>query len=75
VKVALLDRKREVTTLQHGDDFLFGERLTRFWPLEAYQIKWQQRAVEERDDWTASPHTWSGFAWNGVEPNGSPGRR
>jgi hypothetical protein len=75
VKVALFDRKREVTTLPHGDDFLFWERLTRFWPLKAYQTKWRQRAVEERDDWTAAPRTWSGFAWNGVKPNGSPRRR
>src|SRR5450631_1187354 len=30
VKVVLLDRKREVSTLQHGDDFLFGDRLPPF---------------------------------------------
>ena len=58
--------------LRHGDDFLFGERLASFWPLKAYQTKWQRRAVEERDDWTAAPHTWSGFAWKGIEPNRIP---
>jgi hypothetical protein len=28
--------------------------------------------LEERDDWTAAPQTWSGFAWNGIEPNRIP---
>jgi hypothetical protein len=72
VKVALLDRKRETTTVQTGDDFLHGHPLAPFWPWKAYWRKWQRRAVEERDDWTAAPHTWSGFAWNGVEPNRIP---
>jgi hypothetical protein len=72
VEVVLLDRKREVTTLQHGDDFLFGERLAPFWPWKVYRTKWQRRTVKEPDDWTAAPHTWSGFAWNGVEPNRIP---
>jgi hypothetical protein len=72
MRVALLDRKREVSTPRHGDDFLFGQRLTPFWPWKAYQTKWQRRAVEEPDDWTAAPHTWSGFAWEGIEPNRIP---
>jgi len=72
VKVALLDRKREVSTLQHGDDFLFGEPLAPFWPWKVYWRKWQRRAVEEADDWTAAPHTWSGFAWEGIEANRIP---
>jgi hypothetical protein len=72
VQVALLDRKREVTTVQHGDDFLFGQPLPPFWPWKVYWRKWQRRAVQEPDDWTAAPHTWSGFAWKGVEPNCIP---
>jgi hypothetical protein len=72
VRVALLDRKREVRTPRHGDDFLFGERLPLFWPWKVYRRKWQRRAVEEPDDWTAAPHTWSGFAWAGIEPNCIP---
>lgn len=28
--------------------------------------------MEEGDDWTAAPHTWSGFAWDGIEPNRIP---
>jgi hypothetical protein len=72
VRVALLDRKREVRTPRQGDDFLFGERLPPFWPWKIYRRKWQQRAVEEPDDWTAAPHTWSGFAWEGIEPNCIP---
>jgi hypothetical protein len=70
--VALLGRKREATTVQTGDDFLFGERLAPFWPWKAYQTKWQRRALEERDDWRAVPYTWSGFAWEGIESNRIP---
>jgi hypothetical protein len=72
VKVALLDRKRETTTVQTGDDFLFGQPLPPFWPWKVYWRKWQRRAVEEPDDWTAAPHTWSGFGWEGIEPNRIP---
>jgi hypothetical protein len=72
VRVALLDRKREVSTRRHGDDFLFGQRLAPFWPWRVYWTKWQRRAVGEPDDWTAAPHTWSGFAWKGIEPNRIP---
>ena len=28
--------------------------------------------TEEPGDWTAAPHTWSGFAWEGIEPNRIP---
>jgi hypothetical protein len=72
VTVALLDRKREASTLRHGDDFLFGERLAPSWPWKTYWRKWQRRAAEEPDDWTAAPHTWSGFGWQGIEPNRIP---
>jgi hypothetical protein len=72
VKVVLLDRKREVSTLRHGDDFLYGHPLAQDWPLKLYLTKWQRRAVEKPDDWTAAPHTWSGFAWEGIEPNRIP---
>src|SRR5579871_3936473 len=61
VRVVLLDRKREVSTPRHGDDSLFGERLPLFWPWKVYWRKWQRRAVQESDDWSAAPHTWSGF--------------
>ncbi len=69
VHVVLLDRKWEASTVQHGDDFLFGEKLPQDWPLEVYWTKWRRRDREERDDWTAAPGTWSGYAWDGVEPN------
>jgi hypothetical protein len=72
VRVAPIDRKREVDTLQHGDDFLFGERLRRDWPWKVYWSKWQRRGVEEPDDWTAAPCTWAGFGWEGIEPNRIP---
>jgi hypothetical protein len=72
IQVALIDRKRELTTVKPGDAFLYGERLAQLWPWKAYRRKWQRRAVEERDDWTAAPHTWSGFAWESIEPNCIP---
>jgi hypothetical protein len=40
-----------------------------FWRWKVYLRKWQRRGVEERDDWTEAPHTWSGFAWKGIEPS------
>jgi hypothetical protein len=72
VEVVLLDRKRETSTVQTGDDFLYGERLSPNWLWRAYRRKWQRRAGEEPDDWTAAPLTRSGFAWEGIEPNRIP---
>ena len=72
VRVILIDRKREAATDQTGDDFLYGKQLAPFWRWKVYWTKWQRRAVEEPDDWTAAPHTWSGFAWKGIEPNRIP---
>src|SRR5436853_3374050 len=37
VNVSLIDRKRETTTVQSGDSFLYGERLGEKFPLGAYQ--------------------------------------
>jgi hypothetical protein len=68
----MIDRKRETTTAQTGADFLYGERLAEDFPLRVYLEKWERRAVAEPNDWTAAPHTRSGFAWNGVEPNRIP---
>jgi hypothetical protein len=72
VRVTMIDRKREATTVQTGADFLYGELLAEEFPLRVYLEKWRQRAIEEPDDWTAAPHTWSGFAWEGVESNRIP---
>ncbi len=69
VEIVLIERKREITTIQPGEDFLFGERLHPFWPWKAFWKKWQRRHQEERDDWTEAPGTLSGYAWDGVEPN------
>ena len=72
VQVVLLDRKREIGTVRPGDDFLYGERLPPFWPWKVFWRKWQRRDREERDDRTAAPGTWSGYSWDGVEPNRIP---
>jgi len=72
VEIVLRDRKNEIVTTQTGDDFLFGDRLAADFPLELYLSKWSNRFVQQPDDWTAAPGTWSGFAWEGVEDNRIP---
>jgi hypothetical protein len=72
VQVALLDRKREVSTPRHGNDFLFGQPVPPFWPWKAYQTKWQRRAVGEPDDWTPAPCSGSNYCWEGVEQGRIP---
>ena len=67
VQVALTDRKRELTTLQTGADFLFGERLAESFPVGVYLEKWRRRATEEPDDWTPAPCSGSNDYWEGVE--------
>ena len=77
VRVTLIDRKREASTHLCGHAFLYGERLSPFWPLNvcwlrSYWKKWERRHIEESNDWTAAPGTHSGFQWKGVEPNEIP---
>jgi hypothetical protein len=74
VRVALLDRKRETTTVQAGNAFLYGERLAEEFPLRVYLEKCRQRAIEEPDDWTAAPCSDSNYCWEGVEQRRIPWR-
>src|SRR5260370_23810782 len=74
VQVALLDRKRELATVQTGDAFLYGERLAENFPAEAYEQKWRRRAIEEPDDWQAAPCSGSNYCWEGVEQRWIPWR-
>jgi hypothetical protein len=74
VQVALLDRKRELTTVQTGDAFLYGERLTEAFPLSVYLEKWRRRATEEPDDWTPAPCSGSNYCWERVEQGRVPWR-
>jgi hypothetical protein len=67
VKVALIDRKRETTTVQTGDAFLYGERLAEEFPLGVYQRKWRWRAIDEQDDWTPAPCSGSNYCWEGIQ--------
>ena len=55
VRVILIDRKREAATVQPGDDFLYGERMTEEFPVGIYLAKWRRRAIEEPDGWTPAP--------------------
>ena len=72
IQIVLKDRKKEIVASHTGDDFLFGEKLAADWPLDVYLTKWRWRFLNERDDWTAAPGTWSGFAWAGLESNRIP---
>ena len=72
IEVVIRDRKKETVTTQTGDDFLFGDQLAAEWPLDLYQSKWVSRFVQEDDDRTEAPGTWSGFGWEGVEDNRIP---
>ena len=72
VQVFLKDRKKEIAISHTGDDFLFGEKLAADWPLDLYLMKWRWRFLFQPDDWTVAPGTWSGYAWEGLEPNRIP---
>ena len=72
VEVVVFDRKNEIQRVQSGDDFLFGDRLSRDWPLDLYRRKWNGRHKHESDDDSASPGSPSGYAWIGVENNRIP---
>lgn len=72
VEVVVIDRKKETSTNQSGDDFLFGQRLPQDWPAEIYLSKWDHRTEQEPDDGTASPQSWSGYAWYDVESGRIP---
>src|SRR5262249_21204598 len=74
VQVALIGRKRELTTVQGGDDFLYGERLAEAFPLRVYLEKWRRRTIEEPDDWTPAPWSGSNYCWEGVEQGWLPWR-
>ena len=72
IEIVLRDRKKEVVTTQHGDDFLYGNPLAFDFDLELFQGKWVRRFVNEKDDWTPAPGTRSGYAWEGVEDGDIP---
>jgi hypothetical protein len=67
VRVALIDRKRETTTVQTGAAFLYGERLAEEYPLHKYLEKWRRRRAKDADDWTPAPSSGSNYCWEGVE--------
>jgi hypothetical protein len=74
VQVALIERKRETTTVQTGDAFLYGERLAKEFPLRVYQRKWRRRNIEEQDDWTPAPCSGSNYCWEGIQQGFVPWR-
>ncbi len=73
-RVILIDRKREASTVQAGDSYLYGERMTEEFPLGVYLEKWRRRAIEEPDDWTPAPYSGSNYCWEGVEQRRIPWR-
>lgn len=67
IKIVVRDRKKEVTVVQHGDDFLYGDRIAPDFPLDLYLSKWGRRYEQEADDSSAAQGTSSGFAWQGLD--------
>ena len=74
VQAVLIDRKRETTTVQTGDAFLYGERLAEEFPLRVYLGKWRRRTIEEPNDCQAAPCSGSNYRWEGVEQRWIPWR-
>jgi len=72
IEILLRERKKEVVTTQHGDDFLYGDPLASDFDLVLFRSKWVRRFVNEQDDWTAAPRTRSGYAWDRLEANCIP---
>ncbi len=66
VKVTLLDRKKENATNKSGDDFLYGQPITKDFPIELCVSKWGNRFQRESNDHLAAPMTNSGLAWDGL---------
>lgn len=65
IQVTLIDRKREASFVQHGDDFLYGERLGQYFPVGLYMAKRRRRSVEEPNDWQVAPCSLSNYCWEG----------
>lgn len=73
VVVMLQNSKTGMAQSRTGDEFLFGDRTSRFFAAEAYFQKWANRFEREPDDLLSfAPGTSSGFAWPGVESNRIP---
>ena len=72
VQVIVRDRKKEESVTPRGDCFLFGNCIAFNWLPDLYLSKWQSRFEQQPDDWIATPWTWSGYAWEGVEDNRIP---
>lgn len=67
VQVMLIDRKKEIAANKTGDDFLYGQPITKDFPIELFVSKWNNRFQQELDDHLAAPMTNSGLAWDGIE--------
>ncbi len=71
-EVVLHDRKKDIITMKHGDDFLYGEGCGPNFPFDLFISKWVRRFEHEADDWQAAPGTRSGYAWEGIEDSRIP---
>lgn len=70
IEVVLRDRKKGTVNTTTGDSFLYGVPLASDFDIEIFQSKWQKRFEKEADDWSATPGTSSGLAWDDI-PVGS----
>lgn len=67
VQVTLLDRKKEIATNKTGDEFLYGQSIAKYFPVERFVSKWNNRFQKEYDDHLAGPKNNAGLAWDGLE--------
>jgi len=72
VQITLLARRDETITHKTGDDFLYGTKIAKEFPIELFTSKWSNRFLNESDDQQASPSTNSGLAWEGLEDGEIP---
>jgi hypothetical protein len=72
IEVVVIDRKRELSEIRNGSDYLYGAPISEGISFESYWKKWRRRHSEESDDWTAAPLSPSRFGWRNVEPNFIP---
>lgn len=66
IQVILSERKHEVFIVTKGDEFLYGVPLSASFPVQQYQARWEQRGIEQQDDWQPAPASWSSFFWEGI---------
>jgi hypothetical protein len=72
VQVTTVRYKNGLATVQPGDDFLYGQRLSETFPWAEYQRRWERRDGVQPDDRAAAPRGWCMYSWHGVDEGRIP---